>query len=379
MKITNLSGMAKFLTMTCVCLVLPKCLAISNSEYQEDEMREKNVSISKKFSQIKNEDQDILMTEQSKKDDKDKKDESKQGGKYAFLGNKWRFTFQYGLLQSRMNEYVYNTSNHDMLLSQLIWRNTTVSVLTGGIAYKPVDNFEIELKGSITPTKGSGRWRMDDYDWVDGDDMPFTHHSFHTEGDFTYIHVDLTTKLRLFELGKIDDNGIFSLWALFGISYTELSSLQDGMSYFWYNRGTDVSSGIGRNGCLYRQRLITPYFGVSALYQYRRFSMLAEIKYSFLNFVKTLDIHYNRDYYTYDDYHNVPTYSLRINTGYWITNHIRAFFEVSFVETKTKEVYKLLATIPAEKTINYEVIRLDNGEGMNNWRYIFSLGVNIGF
>ena len=378
MKIVGKLVMLKLLTIMAVYLILPKWLVLANGEYQENEYRQKNY-INRTDTFINGANDNVQRPEEQGQSYRN--DKMRVGG-YAFLKNKWRFTFQYGLLQSRMNEYVYNVESSE-LLSKLIWRNTAVSILTGGVAYRPVDLFEIELKGSITPTKGSGRWRMDDYDWVDGYDKPFTDHSFHTEGEFTYINLDLTTKLRLFELGKIDDNGIFSLWTLLGISYTELSSLQDGMSYVWYNRGAYVREENDENGLLYRQRLVTPYLGLSAIYQYKRFSILMEFKYSFLNVAKTLDIHYNRDYYTYDNYHNIPVYALRINTGYWITNHIRAFFEASFAETKTKSVYSIMVTIPDEEHTYYQdgyiVYHGRSGEGMNNWRYIFSLGINVGF
>lgn len=371
-RITEL-GVIKFLTIVVICLFLPKCLVISNGEYQKNKTQEYNDG-NEKYAIAGSEDKAIKVEAKSIK--KSDQNDKTQVGKYGFLKNKWRFTFQYGLLQSRMNEYVYNSEGG--LLSHLVWRNTLVSILTAGIAYKPADVFEIELKGSVTPTKGTGRWRMDDYDWMNGYNNAFTDHSFHTDGDFTYLHLDLITKFRLFELGKIDNNGIFSVYALFGVSYIELKSLQNGMSYFWYDSGNTVTEGINENGLLYRQRLITPYFGLLALYQYRRVSILAEFKYSSLNFAKSLDIHYNRDYYTYNNYHNVPVYELRVNAGYWITNYIRAFFEASFVETKTKSVYSIIETLPS-RSGNYDVYRGDSGEGMNNWRYIFSLGVNVGF
>ena len=374
MKVIIRLGILKFLAIAVVCLFLSKCVELSNGRYQGNERQEQKVSGGENYTSVKDEDEMVQIQE---KQNKSHKDDKTQVGKYVFLQNKWRFTLQYGFLQSRMNEYV---DGNDRLISQLIWRNTLVSILTAGIAYRPADNFEIELKGSITPKKSSnGRWRMDDYDWLNNFSDAFTDHSHHKEGDFRYIHLDLTMKLRLFELGQIDRTGIFSMHALFGISYTELKSLQDGMSYCWYYSGAYVWEGNSENGLLYRQRLITPYFGLSAMYQYKHFSILMEFKYSFLNFVKTLDIHYYRDYYTYDNYHNVPVYELRINTGYWITNHIRAFFEASFAETKTKSVYSISITQPDDYKDGYLVYHGQSGESMNNWRYIFSLGINVGF
>ena len=115
--------------------------------------------------------------------------------------NKLLFTAQYDNHFSTMHEYLYNeTWQHKN--SQLDHRNKFISLLTLGIEYKPLNWLSFGFNASFSLAKRSAKYRMDDYDWQDFSNPldPLTDHSWHTQGKYKYVNLDLFGKIRYLQL-----------------------------------------------------------------------------------------------------------------------------------------------------------------------------------
>ena len=300
--------------------------------------------------------------------------------------NKLLFTAQYDNHFSTMHEYVYDESwSHKN--SQLDHRNKFISLLTLGIEYKPIDFLSFGFNASFSLAKKKKKYRMDDYDWMDPNNPadPLTDHSWHTEGKYKYVNLDLFGKIRYLQL-SLNNYGLLNFYAIIGFRYVEMSAIQNGQSYYLYSDESiygivplaeyhEENKKI--DGLKYRQIMFLPYYGLAFEYKYKAFSSILTFKNSFLNKATDYDMHYNRGIYSSERYKMVFNYSLSLNIGYWITNNVRVFFETSINQTLHKKAYEGTATNEIDVD---EIETLDcKYAGMSNIYYSFGVGLTVGF
>lgn len=300
------------------------------------------------------------------------------------LNNKLLFTIQYNRLSSTMNEYVYSDDlSHKN--SELNHVNKYVPVLTLGLEYRPINLLMFGFRSSFTIYDNSSKYRLDDYDWMDfSRPNVLTDHSWHTEGKYKYINIDIYGKLMLFRFGKIDKYGLFSFYSFAGFKYIESTATQHGLSYYLYNsidkygRIIELDQYWEANedydGLRYRQRLYLPYYGFSLEYQYKSFQSILTFKQSFINVGDAKDNHYNRDLIFYHKFRNLSNYYLSLNLGYWINNNIRVFTELAMSKT-----FHNISKYGYEYNYKEEKKEYFSSVAMSNTYYYIGIGLNIGF
>ncbi len=304
------------------------------------------------------------------------------------LNNKLLFTIQYNRLSSTMNEYLYS-SDFTHKNSELNHVNKHVPVLTLGLEYRPIHLLTFGFRSSFTIYDNGGKYRLDDYDWLDfSRPNVLTDHSWHTQGKYKYINIDIYGKLMLFRFGKIDKYGLFSFYSFAGFKYIESTATQHGLSYYLYSR-LDKDSGRvieldeyfeddeDCDDLRYRQRLYLPYYGFSLEYQYKSFQSILTFKQSFINTGDTKDNHFGRDLTSYNKYRNLFNYYLSLNLGYWINNNIRVFTELAMSKT-SYNISKYYAYYFDEYNQQYKKESLST-VAMSNTFYYIGIGLNIGF
>ena len=305
--------------------------------------------------------------------------------------NKLLFTAQYDNHFSTMHEYLYNeTWQHKN--SQLDHRNKFISLLTLGIEYKPLNWLSFGFNASFSLAKRSAKYRMDDYDWQDVENPmdPLTDHSWHTQGKYKYVNLDLFGKIRYLQL-SLNNCGLLNFYAIIGFRYVEMSAIQNGQSYFLY-LSNSLTGGIiplseyheeneKIDGLKYRQRMWLPYYGLAVEYKYKAFSSILTFKNSFLNIGTAYDAHYMQDMYSRERYKMLFNYTLSLNVGYWITDNIRAFVEASINHTLYKKGHKGNIMTYEYNGTEYEIIENVSYKyaGMSNIYYSFGVGLTVGF
>ena len=310
--------------------------------------------------------------------------------------NKILFTLQYNQLFSTMNEYLYSEDwSHKN--SQLDHVNKYISVATIGLEFTPFLFYvqaSVGMKASFTVSHKSGKYRMDDYDWTlpNTQNDPLTHHSWHTEGKYKYVNLDLYGKIRFFKIGDTKNFGSFNFYALLGFRFIESSAIQHGMSYFLYADSSSnplaeyYETNNDVDGLKYRQRMWLPYYGLAVEYRARVLSVILTFKNSFLNKGTTYDAHYLRDMYSRHTYRSLFNYSLSLNIGCWLTDNFRIFIEAGMNRTDFKRAEKgriqqfETYTNPYNGSNSTTEYRQDyKFAAMKNFNYSFGGGLTIGF
>ncbi|MGQ3889288.1 omptin family outer membrane protease [Legionella sp. CNM-1927-20] len=267
-----------------------------------------------------------------------------------------------GHLSGESHEYVYQEDTNKKL-SQLDWRIDNALIAKAELNYDLRPWLSINGKGWATLAKGNGF--MDDYDWLNNNQLHWTHWSYHENTHLNNAN-GIDVNLQTWLLNKSN----YKLGLLGGYEKNSFSFRAKG-GCFIYENGRQVGCfednepGIG-----YRQIFKTPYVGFAGKYAINNFELNLLLKLS--NWVKAADNdeHYSRNL-TFKEWGNKAKYhSLTINAGYYFTKNTKVFAEASYANYGHTRAN-------TEVRDNESGIRsyIPNSAGLDNKNYILALGV----
>ncbi|WP_296184184.1 omptin family outer membrane protease [Pseudomonas sp. UBA1879] len=179
-----------------------------------------------------------------------------------------------GLLNGQSKEKVYDEGEK---LSQLNWDLKQIPTLHLGVTFHPAEWLSLDARGWTQ--MGKGRSHMKDYDWLDGEDEPWTHYSDHPD---TKVEKAWQAELAatVWALNRND----FALGAMLGYQRSELGWEAKG-GQFTYSSDDDFRDLSGNlpaelKVISYEQRFDTPYVGLVGLYSHENWTLEGRFKYS---------------------------------------------------------------------------------------------------
>jgi len=305
-----------------------------------------------------------------------------------------------GVLNGESEEYVYDGSSK---LSKLTWDLDNVQMV--GIETSIGLNERVSLNFGGWINSDSGKGTMEDYDWYDGDDLPWT--DFTESNSYVEEAMMLDANLDVVILAKKN----YSLSTVFGFRYDKFrwnSYDASGVySYFYddsyYFRGEDVDLS-GKN-ISYKQEYYVPYIGLNLKYILNeKWKVSSYVRGSLWAWGEAEDIHYNPGgtytlnenghspdasldgYDDYDNYYsdsieNMAYLSLGIALNYLFSENLTITlsgdFQKYFRETGENEatVYYYNEDDSGSYVNEYD----SGGSGMSNYSYMISLGATYIF
>jgi outer membrane protease len=202
-----------------------------------------------------------------------------------------------GLLSGQSKEKVYDEGEK---LSQLNWAIKQVPTLHLGVTFNPSEWLSLDAKGWTQ--MGKGRSHMKDYDWMDGEDEPWTDYSDHPDTKVKKAwQAEFAATVWAF---KRED---LALGAMLGYQHSEFSWEAKGgrFTYSSDDGFRDITGEIPAKlkSISYEQTFSTPFVGLVGLYTHDNWTLEGRFKYS--QWVKARD----------DDQHHLRNVTFTGNNG----------------------------------------------------------------
>lgn len=194
-----------------------------------------------------------------------------------------------GLLNGQAKEKAYYEGEK---LSQLNWDLKQVPTLHLGLTFHPSEWLSLDARGWTQ--MGKGRSHMKDYDWMDGEDEPWTDYSDHPDTKVKKAwQAEFTA--TVWALKRED----LALGAMLGYQRSEFGWEAKG-GRFIYSSEDGFRDEIGEvpaklKGISYEQTFDTPYIGLVGLYTHDNWELEGRFKYSQWVKARQYDQHHLRD------------------------------------------------------------------------------------
>ncbi|ADO83271.1 omptin family outer membrane protease [Ilyobacter polytropus] len=283
-----------------------------------------------------------------------------------------------GVLNGESEEYVYDGSSK---LSKLTWDLDNVPVIGIDTSVKFKEKFSLNFSGWTKISESSGN--MEDYDWYNGDDNPWTDYSSHnTELDEAYM-LDINMSYLLYK----ENN--FSLSGELGFRHDYYKWNAYG-GYAIYDSGSvDVDFDDEKN-ISYDQEFYAPYLGLTFNTKKNKWIISSYIRGSLWAWGEAEDTHYypgltydtgsssgylsGSDSITFkDEFENIAYLSLGLNIGYMVMENLiinlSTDFQKYFRETGDDTAYY------SDGTTEY----YKDSAGTSNYSYTVSIGASYLF
>lgn len=268
-----------------------------------------------------------------------------------------------GYLSGKSKEYVYDpVTGHK--ISELDWKINGEAIIRGEANYRALPWLDLNAQGWIN--LGQGGAVMDDYDWLNPNQLLWTHWSHHDDTNVRQGN-ELDLNFRAWAI----QNPSYQLAGVVGYQRTLFSFRAQG-GCFTYNNGANTGCFIpGVSVIGYKQVFESPYIGLAGLFTVNAFEFKGLFKYS--NWVNANDVdqHYLRNLTFKDGGEQSQYYNVVLNAGYFIKPFIKLFVEGSLGYFSNNNA---ATTIFDHDTGG--IMYLPNGSaGLENRNYIIALGV----
>ncbi|AOA58148.1 omptin family outer membrane protease [Acinetobacter larvae] len=265
-------------------------------------------------------------------------------------------------------------------LSQLDWSIKNTPIGKADITWDLHPRLSLSAKGWTT--LASGQSHMDDYDWLNLEDRSqITDWSTHSNTHLNHANeFDLNMNFWMlnnnpFKLGLLAgyQENRFS-WSAFGghAKYSESDEdgdyIPDTAQSIEYDFADDAMV-IG-----YKQKYSMPYLGLNTQYQFNKFEISAQLKYSPWVKAKDRDIHYEREnLYLNKASKSSKYYGASINMGYNIIPSTKLFAEYNWSKYDMARSDTLILNVNEEPYLN------ENGGGISNKHQTVQVGIQYKF
>jgi plasminogen activator len=268
-----------------------------------------------------------------------------------------------GYLSGTSKEFVYDESN-GRKVSELDWEIKGAPVLRAEANYQLLQWLDLNARGWVTLSESNGV--MNDYDWLNPQQVSWTDWSHHEDTSFRQGNeFDLNVRAWFFQQPSYQFAGMA------GYQRT-LFSFNAKSGCFIYNNGEEIGCFPQNQSIIgYKQVFETPYLGLAGKYRVNAFELNGLVKFSNWVDAQDEDQHYLRHLTFHERGSHFKYYNALINAGYFIKPQIKLFVEGTF------------SYIP-NHAANSEVIDNSTGEreyapvgaaGLQNSNYIIALGV----
>jgi outer membrane protease len=218
-----------------------------------------------------------------------------------------------GYLYGEAREIVYDDSDTDDYLSELIWDLSDLFYAGGTVSFNAINRFYINTGFWASISSGTGY--MNDFDWIDGE----------TESDgydrYNWTRWSLS-EVEVLESYIIDINASYDFLAR---REHKLSGLIGFKSLYWdwndevsdsYYDGVSDVVEVGVNAIDYQLLMLIPYIGTVYGYTIKEFYISGKLLYSPAVFAYDHDHHILTSTHYYDEYTWGHYFSLSLFCGY---------------------------------------------------------------
>lgn len=269
-----------------------------------------------------------------------------------------------GYLSGKSKEYVYNPST-GYKISELDWEINGETIIRGEANYRVIQWLDFNAQGWINLDKGSAV--MDDYDWLNPNQIPWTDWSHHEATSLRQGNeFDLNFRAWVIQ------NPSYQLGVMAGYQRTLFSFRAQG-GCFTYSNGTDTGCFIpGMSVIGYKQVFKSPYIGLAGNFKVNAFEFNALFKYSNMVNANDVDKHYLRNLTFKDGTDQSQFDKVILNAGYFIKPFIKLFVEGSLGYFSNNNRAATSIFDHDTGSITY----LPKGSaGLENKNYIIALGI----
>lgn len=229
-------------------------------------------------------------------------------GTTVFKNNAFSADVSVGALRGKIKEFVFNPDGS--LLSQLNWRLDNVAVVSGGLAWSPINWFTLGVRGR---TNLSDSGTSDDFDFpgaLCGIDGPYC--------------LSNSENTRVDNADSIDIYGSATLYQKNGLKLSGLAGFRLDHYGFTAIGGTSNYSLPFPNSpsIIYDQWWEVPYVGLEASGQWNKFSLQARITGSLWADGRDRDDHRFRELLFTEDFRSSNYAGVSVKAGYAVAENI---------------------------------------------------------
>jgi len=225
-------------------------------------------------------------------------------------------------INSISHEYVYDPNNLDYKLSELIWETEDISMLAIKLSYTLKGDLFIKFDGKINI---SSEAKMDDYDWLKGDQTQWSDWSTHPNTIVDkYNIIDLSLNRRLDTRFNIEQN------INIGFKYDDKRYKAYDGSYIYSSQDgfRDQFGTFSGLGITYSEQFSSIYVGIDGKLKLNSLIVKAALKYSpFVNITNS-DTHHLRYFTNENSFDTTSMVNIEASVLYPIEENI--FFGLIF-------------------------------------------------
>ncbi|MCB5308009.1 omptin family outer membrane protease [Yersinia massiliensis] len=228
-----------------------------------------------------------------------------------------------GLLNAESQESVYQPENQGHKVSQLDWKVRNAPIIKMDISWDLLSRFTLTAKGWSTLSSSDGI--MDNYDWLNQNQINWSEWSHHSKTNLNYANeIDLNVKFWLL------NNSNYRIGAISGYQQSNNSWTAHGGDLIYSNGSQLINLSDDIKAISYKQKFDMPYIGLAGYYRHQNFELNTLFKYS--NWVKanSLDKHHLRNQSFNDTSKNARYYGVAMDIGYYVTKNTKVFVEASW-------------------------------------------------
>ncbi len=208
--------------------------------------------------------------------------EKKVDGKYPMT-----FSISTGLLNGKSEEYLYTDAfGGTSKVSKLTWDIKNVMMVGGEASVGLTERLSFNFGGWINTTDGSGS--MDNYDWYNGDDEPWTDKSDHGTDVDRALMLDANFDIILYQKENFKVSGIIG----FRHDQFKYSAYSGDGLYSYVPGDKSQNAEFYGNTNSYKQELYAPYIGLDMGYQKEKWQVKSYIKVTPYAWGKAEDTHH---------------------------------------------------------------------------------------
>jgi outer membrane protease len=237
-------------------------------------------------------------------------------------------------LNSTSHEFVYDSSNSDKKLSELIWNIQNAQLIGFKVNY--INTKKRYLAFNFKTKINDGTNTMDDYDWLKDGESRWSDWSHHTN-----------TKLKVYYLIDASINAILKpykdiqkrLFVGYRLNYKEFKAYDGTYLYSKDNGFRNKSGNFSGLGISYNEVFSAFYLGFGANKYYQRFIFDAKIIYSPFVYAENEDTHHFRYFTNYNTFDNTTMLEFNLMAKYLYSKNTNFAISYNIVDYAKADGY----------------------------------------
>ena len=234
-------------------------------------------------------------------------------------------------IDSTSHEFVFNPSNQDEKLSELIWEANDVSLL--GIKFDYLLSKKTFLQVNYKMNITDGNSMMTDYDWLKTGNSDWSHRSIHPNTKLD--------KLTIFDISmknKIEDKSKINTHVVLGYRVENKSFKAYDGSYIYSSSGgfRDLEGSFSGLGISYEESFKTIYLGLDIDRPFKKWLFNLKLTYSPKVIATNKDTHHNRYFTNNNTFSNTTMTGIDSSISYPLTKNIS--LALNYLQVKYDEV-----------------------------------------